>query len=137
MYEEIIDIVDEHDVVIGQKKRTELDKTLGSGNFRAINAFIENDKGQLWIPRRTATKKLFPLALDTSVGGCVAAGESYEQAFARETVEEINIDIKDVSYSFVAYVTPQHHGVSGFMKVYKIYSNHTPNYNPEDFCESF
>ena len=85
----------------------------------------------------TATKKLFPLALDTSVGGCVSSGESYEQAFARETWEETTIDIKEVPYVCVGYVTPQLNGVAAFMKVYKIYSTMTPAYNQHDFCEYF
>ena len=32
---------------------------------------------------------------------------------------------------------PDHHGVSAFMKAYKIYMDHTPAYNRNDFVEYF
>lgn len=90
--DELLDIVNEHDEVIGQRYRSQL--ILGKEyTIRSINVFIENDQGQLWIPRRTKDKKVLPLALDLSVSGCVSSGETYEQAFAREVAEEVNLDI--------------------------------------------
>ncbi len=141
--EEILDIVDAHDRVIRTAPRSELndvilrDEPLRDGYFRAINGFIENDKGQLWIPRRTATKKLFPFCLDTSVGGGVSAGETYEQAFAREALEEVNIDISRVAFTEIGYLNPLEHGVFAFMKVYKIRMNEAPAYNTDDFCDYY
>src|SRR5689334_7806953 len=90
--DELLDTVNEHDQVIGQVWRSEYHAQSARYTIRAVNAFVQNDKGQLWIPRRTATKKLLPLALDMSVSGCVSSGEDYEQAFAREAQEEINLD---------------------------------------------
>lgn len=134
--DELLDIVNERDEVIGQRYRSQL--VLGKEyTIRSINVFIENDQGQLWIPRRTKHKKVLPLALDMSVSGCVSSGETYEQAFAREVAEEVNLDINKVSWSYLGYLTPQDCGVSFFMKVYKIHLNKVPNYNPEDFCEFF
>ncbi|MGB8468325.1 MAG: hypothetical protein WCE21_04930 [Candidatus Babeliales bacterium] len=68
--EELHDIVNEYDEIIGQKPRSNIYIEKFT-SFRVINAFIINDKKQLWIPRRTQQKKLFPLCLDASVGGHV------------------------------------------------------------------
>lgn len=136
MLDELLDIVNEHDQVVAQAPRSSVNILQGR-NFRAINALIENDKGQLWIPRRTAHKATYPLALDSSIGGCVSAGETYEDAFAREALEEVNIDINQVSYRYIGYFTPSAHGLSAFMKVFKIHMNETPSYNREDFCDSY
>lgn len=135
MNDELLDIVNEHDEVIGQQYRSEFYKNRIT-SFRVINAFLVNDQGQLWIPRRTATKKLFPSCLDTSVGGHVAAGESYQQAFERELQEELNLNAASVSYKMVGKLTPLVHNVSAHMHLYLIYTNTTPDYNTDDFTEA-
>jgi isopentenyldiphosphate isomerase len=130
--DELLDIVNEQDQVIAQEFRSEIyAKRLSC--FRVINAFLINDSKQLWIPRRTKNKKLFPLCLDASVGGHVNAGESYQQAFERELKEELNLNAGHCSYKAIAKLTPHEHGVSAFMHLYMIYTNITPSYNLEDF----
>jgi len=74
--DEYLDLVDLQDSVIGRKLRSEVYAEHLS-NFRVVNAFVLNSKGELWIPRRTADKRIFPLCLDMSVGGHVESGESY------------------------------------------------------------
>ena len=91
----------------------------------------------MWIPRRTAYKKLFPLCLDVSVGGHVSSGENYDEAFARELNEELNIGIEDVVWKENGYFKPHDHNVSSFMKVYEISTDETPMYNPNDFIGAF
>ena len=139
--DELLDIVNEYDQVIGQKWRSEIDaEDEGPDsplNIRSINAFIENDKGQLWIPRRTASKKRWPLALDMSISGCVSAGETYEQAFERETQEEVNLDTNKIDWKFIGHFSPYKDNVRSFMNVYKISMNEAPAYNPDDYCEFF
>ncbi|MHC5743961.1 MAG: NUDIX domain-containing protein [Nostoc sp.] len=87
--DEILDIVDEIDYVIGQNKRSEIYRQRLC-NFRVVNAFVINSLGQLWIPRRSAHKSIFPLCLDVSMGGYVETGETYEDALQRELKEEFN-----------------------------------------------
>lgn len=132
---ELLDVVDEHDRVIGQEIRSVIyAKKL---NFRAVNLFVENDKGQLWIPRRVSNKRLFPLGLDMSCAGHVGSGETYEQALIRETMEELAIDLTKTPYEEIAYMTPHMHGTSAFTRVYRVRQNEAPAYNPDDFCEYF
>ncbi len=136
MTDEMLDLVSEHDEVIEQLPRLQVYAQKLS-NFRVVNAFLINQHGQLWIPRRTATKKLFPLCLDASMGGHVMSGESYDQAFKRELKEELNLDADTVSYSMIGKLTPTQHDTSAFMQVYSIYTDQTPQYNSQDFCEYF
>lgn len=133
--EELLDIVDHNDQVIGQKYRSEV-YAQNLSNFRVINAFLINDNKEIWIPRRSPHKKLFPLCLDASVGGHVAAGETYDQAFARELQEELNLDLSQTFHRLLAKLTPHQHGISAFMHFYLIFTNQTPAYNTDDFVSS-
>lgn len=134
--DELLDIVDEHDRVIGQKLRSEVYAHKLS-NFRVVNAFLMNDEHKLWIPRRSANKRIFPLCLDASMGGHVAAGESYEQAFVRELREEVGIDARVTPYECIGSLNPYTHGTSAFMQVYLLKVKEAPCYNREDFIEYF
>lgn len=135
IHDELLDVVSCSDEVVGQEVRSVVyEKKL---YFRAVNAFVCNSKKQLWIPRRHPNKKLFGSALDCSVGGHVAAGESYDSAFARETAEELALDVTQVSYTKVMKLTPLEHGTSAFMWVYMIYTDQEPAYNRDDFVECY
>lgn len=134
--DELIDLVDANDNVIGKEKRSVIYQKRLS-NYRVINAFLVNSEGQLWIPRRTSKKTIFPNGLDVSVGGHVKSGESYEMAMRRELKEELNLDIHAVHYKLLEHINPYKHEVSSFMKVYEIQQNRDPAYNPLEFIESF
>lgn len=133
---EILDLVDENDQVIGQIDRDEAYRQ-GIMNFRVIDAFIKNTEGKLFIPRRQAHKRLFPLALDCSVGGHVTSGDTYDETLKKEALEELNLDISTVPFIKIGQLTPHKDGTANFITVYEIESNETPDYNPHDFCEHF
>ncbi|MEI7720231.1 MAG: NUDIX domain-containing protein, partial [bacterium] len=133
MNDEYLDLVNEQDEVIGKKPRSEV-YAEGLSNFRVVNAFVVNSKGQLWIPRRTATKRIFPLCLDMSMGGHVESGETYEQSFTREVVEELGIDTKTTPWKLLGHLTPKD-GVAAFMNVYEIHADEVPKFNPNDYTE--
>lgn len=134
--EEILDLVNENDEVIGQMPRSEV-TAKKMKNKRVINAFIVNDDGKLWIPRRSANKAQHPSALDMSVGGHVESGEDYDACFARETMEETRLDVTKFPHKLLGKMTPHEHGTNAFMCVYEIRANDVPNYNPEDFSEYY
>ncbi|MBG1268388.1 NUDIX domain-containing protein [Nostoc sp. WHI] len=110
--DEILDIVDESDCVVGQKKRSEIYRQ-GLCNFRVVNAFVVNSLGQLWIPRRSAHKTIFPLCLDVSMGGHVETGETYEDALQRELKEELNLELNMVNVRPLGHLIPYQYQVSG------------------------
>ncbi len=134
--DEILDLVDENDKVIGQKPRAEI-YAENLSNFRVINAFVINAQGEIWTPRRTANKKIYPLSLDMSVGGHVISGESYDQALKRETEEELNLDIQKLPVKLLGHLTPEKNQVSAFMNVYEISLDEVTSYNKNDFIEYF
>lgn len=135
MLDELLDLVDELDNVTGSSPRSFIyEKRLT--NFRVINCFLKNSNNELWIPRRTAHKKIFPLCLDVSMGGHVSSGENYEEAFVRELNEELNINANNIPFKEIGYFTPHEHNVSAFMKVYEIITDQDPLYNQDDFIEA-
>ncbi|MFI6550056.1 NUDIX hydrolase [Streptomyces prunicolor] len=88
--DEILDIVDEHDRVIGQSPRGE---AYAQGlRHRAVFIQARDAHGRIFVHRRTPTKLVFPSLYDMFVGGVVAAGESYDEAALREAEEELGVE---------------------------------------------
>ncbi|MGW7227923.1 NUDIX domain-containing protein [Streptomyces cyaneofuscatus] len=87
--DEILDIVDERDEVIGQAPRGEA--TARGLRHRCVFIEARDAQGRLFVHRRTATKLLFPSHYDMFVGGAVGAGESYDEAALREAEEELGV----------------------------------------------
>ncbi|MFJ9177442.1 NUDIX hydrolase [Streptomyces sp. NPDC102360] len=87
--EEILDIVDEQDRVVGQAPRGEA----YAKHLRHRCAFIlaRNPAGDIFVHRRTPTKLVFPSHYDMFVGGVVGAGETYDEAALREAEEELGV----------------------------------------------
>src|SRR3989344_6571789 len=94
MHEEILDIVDDNDNVIGKDSRDSIWKRGLRHNVRVVNIFIFNKDGKILIPKRTMTKKIFPGCYDFSCGEHVFSGETYDEAARRGLFEELNL--KDV-----------------------------------------
>ncbi|MFK4226966.1 NUDIX hydrolase [Streptomyces sp. NPDC019890] len=87
--EEILDIVDENDEVIGQAPRGE---AYARGmRHRCVFIQARDAQGRIFVHRRTATKLVFPSQYDMFVGGVVGAGESYDAAALREAEEELGV----------------------------------------------
>lgn len=135
-HDEYLDLVDENDNIVGKKRRSEVYAKKLS-NFRVVNVFIVNSKGEIWIPRRTANKRVFPLCLDMSMGGHVESGETYEQTLKREMQEELNIDTDTMQIELLGHLTPHKDDVSAHMNVYEIKMDEAPDYNRNDFVEYF
>ncbi|WP_405809338.1 NUDIX domain-containing protein [Streptomyces sp. NBC_00210] len=87
--EEILDIVDENDEVIGRAPRGE---AYARGmRHRCVFIQARDAQGRIFVHRRTATKLVFPSQYDMFVGGVVGAGESYDAAALREAEEELGV----------------------------------------------
>jgi 8-oxo-dGTP pyrophosphatase MutT (NUDIX family) len=88
--DELLDIVDEDDRVVGQSPRGEA----YARGLRHRCVFIEarDADGRIFVHRRTPTKLVFPSLYDMFVGGVVGAGESYDAAALREAEEELGVD---------------------------------------------
>jgi len=130
--EEVLDLVNENDEVIGSTTRKDI-YAQGLRNYRVIHAFIINDEGKLWIPRRVGSKKLYPNGLDYSIAGHVESGETYTEGLIKEAKEEVGLDLTKTPYKEIGRFSPHMHAVHCFQHVYEISSNEVPDYSHDDF----
>jgi len=93
---EMLDLLDEAGRVIGTVQRS-----LVHGNpalrHRAVHVFVTDGKGAYYLQKRSPYKRVQPGKWDTSVGGHVPSGESYEQGALRELEEELGVQLPDAS----------------------------------------
>jgi isopentenyldiphosphate isomerase len=90
MPDELLDIVNDEDVVIGQKMRSTVHQ-LGL-QHRGVHVFVFTVDGKLLIQKRSADRTSAPSLLDCSVSEHVKAGESYLEAAIRGMLEEMGVD---------------------------------------------
>ena len=90
MNEEIFDVVNERDEVIGQATRQEVHR-LGLLH-RAVHVLVFNSSGQVFLQKRSLKKDRQPGVWDSSASGHVDRGEDYDACAARELREEIGLD---------------------------------------------
>jgi isopentenyldiphosphate isomerase len=106
--DELRDIVDEQDRVVGQAPRNEA----YAHRLRHRCAFVlaRDAAGRIFVHRRTARKLVFPSLYDMFVGGVVGTGESYDEAALREAEEELGVSglPRPVPLFKFLYETPEH-----------------------------
>jgi isopentenyldiphosphate isomerase len=92
---ELLDLVDEHDRVIGtvRKGATERDPRL---LHREIAVLIHRGDELLW-QLRSAAKTVMPLTWDVACAGHVGAGDQPDAAAHRELREELGFDVELVA----------------------------------------
>ena len=57
-----------------------------------LTVYTDTPQGlKIWVPRRASTRSQYPLKLDNTVAGGIAAGESPLECIAREATEEANL----------------------------------------------
>ncbi len=136
MEDELLDLVNDNDEPIGTIWRSEYSTLVDQklGYIRAVEMVIQNDKGQLWIPKRTAHKRIAPNGLDYSMGGHVSAGETYLDSALREIKEELNLGLTGDDLVFVQKFAPLDLPYFRILYIYK--SNDAPQYNPDDFVSA-
>lgn len=92
--EELLDLLDVSGKIVGIVRRAEV-----HGNpalrHRAVHIFVLNSHGHYFLQKRSSYKRVQPNKWDTSVGGHIPAGETYEQGAFRELGEELGIQLAD------------------------------------------
>lgn len=89
MSEEIFDICDESDHVVGQLPRSQVHAR--NLLHRAVHIWVWNSEGELLLQLRSSSKDQFPNCYTSSASGHVEAGEDYETAARRELWEELQL----------------------------------------------
>ncbi|HEX7963430.1 MAG TPA: NUDIX domain-containing protein [Candidatus Saccharimonadales bacterium] len=133
--DELLDLVNDRDVVVGTVRREEVAQQMMNlpGLVRSSNLFIMNNKGEVWVPRRSPNKKTAPNGLDYSAGEHVKAGETYTAAMIRGMQEELNMTVTEQQLEFVAKISNAPVGVPYFNAIYLYRGDEAPNYNKDDF----
>ncbi len=63
----------------------------------SVHIFVMNAKREYFLQKRSLYKKVQPGKWDTSVGGHIPSGESYEKGALRELREELGVSLLDAS----------------------------------------
>lgn len=92
MKDEIFDVVDDQDRVIGRETRRHVHQT--GLKHRAVHIFIFNSKGEIFLQKRSMLKDNFPGVWDSSASGHLDSGEDYDPCAVRELREELGLAIK-------------------------------------------
>ncbi|MBU3863307.1 NUDIX domain-containing protein [Streptomyces sp. 4503] len=114
---ELLDIVDERDRVMGQARRG--DAMAHRLRHRCVFILARDAQDRVFVHRRTAEKLVFPSLYDMFVGGVVGAGEGYDEAALREAEEELGVRGLPAPvplFSFL-YETPEH---TWWSRVYEV-----------------
>jgi isopentenyl-diphosphate delta-isomerase type 1 len=89
--QELLDVVDENDRVIGVKTRGEIH--LQGLMHRSVHILVFNSNGDLFIQKRSMNKDNDPGLWDSSAAGHLDSGEDYQACSIRELGEELGIGI--------------------------------------------
>jgi isopentenyldiphosphate isomerase len=88
--DEIVDVVDEDDVVVGQASRREVHDR--GWLHRAVHVLAFDPQGNLLLQKRVDDDRKFnPGRWTSTVSGHVAAGDTYDATAQREVTEELQI----------------------------------------------
>ena len=97
--DELFDIVDDNNVIIGQATRGEC-----HGNpqliHRSVHVLVFNSRGEILLQKRPLDKDIQPGKWDTSVGGHLDLGETFLAAAKREMKEELGLEGIPLSYLY-------------------------------------
>lgn len=89
MSEEIFDVVNERDEVIGQQPRKEV-HARGLWH-RAVHVLVFNARGEVFLQKRSLKKDIAGGKWDSSASGHLDTGEAYDACAVREVREEIGL----------------------------------------------
>src|SRR5262245_28283247 len=92
--DELVDLLDDAGQVIGRVTRRDMRRRRLP--HRCVYLLVFNSRGELFVHQRTATKDVFPSYWDLTIGGVLAAGESFDDAALREGREELGVEIQPV-----------------------------------------
>ena len=87
--EELLDVVDENDVVVGVEKRGRIHAR--GLMHRAVHILLFNSAGEVFLQKRSMSKDEMPGYWDTSAAGHLDSGEAYLDCAYREIEEELGI----------------------------------------------
>lgn len=120
--DEVFDVVNERDVVVGREFRREIHRR--GLLHRAVHIFWVRGDGRLCLQRRSYAKDKCPGLLSSSCAGHVDAGEDYHAAAVRELREELGISVAPAQLREIDYA-PWHAALGNeFVRSYVLGGDH-------------
>lgn len=89
MSDEIFDVVNARNEVIGQRPRAEVHRL--KLKHRAVHILVFNARGEVFLQKRSSRKDSCPGLWDSSAAGHLASGEEYDACAQRELREELGL----------------------------------------------
>ena len=100
---EYIDIFDYNNNPTGEiKEKTQAHED--GNSHRTAHVWIMNDKKELLLQKRSATKKSHPNFWDISGAGHIRAGETVIEGAIRELKEELGVEVKEEDLQYIATI---------------------------------
>jgi len=87
--DELMDVVDDQDRVVGQATRREVRRRRLLHRFASV--LCRDAAGRIYVHRRNDDKDVYPGMYDMTAGGVLAADETYLEAARRELAEELGV----------------------------------------------
>ncbi|KMP11239.1 NUDIX hydrolase [Candidatus Nitromaritima sp. SCGC AAA799-A02] len=129
--DEIFDVVDADDHVIGRASRREVHARRWM--HRAVHILVFNSRGELFLQKRSPDKDENPGLWDTSAAGHVDSGEDYAQCAPRELEEELGLT--DCSLEEILQIPAQPDSLWEHLRVYRCTTDTTIKINPLEISE--
>lgn len=128
--EELFDVVDRFNNVIGVKARSEVHRL--RLRHRAVHIFVFRPDGHMLIHLRTASKVEFPSVWTSSASGHVTSGEDADECAVRELKEELGVDA-DLQFCFEVDACPD--TCMEFTRLYRTESDAAVRPDPEEIAD--
>ena len=108
---------------------------------KAFSCYIFDDQGRFLVTQRAKSKKVWPGVWTNSVCGHPGSGESFEDASARRTTDELGMTVRDVTILLpnYRYSTPPYNGIieNEFCPVFAARLVTSSATNPEEVEDSY
>jgi isopentenyldiphosphate isomerase len=101
---ELVDVIDDEGRTVGTVTRREM--RARRLPHRCTYLLVFNRRGDLFVHLRTPTKDVYPAHWDVTVGGVLAAGETFDRGARRELREELGIEAEPESLFPFRYADP-------------------------------
>ena len=130
-YDEIFDVVDSEDMVIGKASRLQVHNN--DLMHRSVHILVFNSTGSLFLQKRAMIKDESPGLWDSSAAGHVESGEDYISCAKRELNEELSLS--DVQLDEVLSITAQSTTFWEHVRVYKCVTDSNICINKNEISE--
>jgi isopentenyl-diphosphate delta-isomerase type 1 len=88
--QEVFDVVNERDEIIGRQTRSEVHRQ--GLMHRAVHVLVFNQRGEIFLQKRSLKKDRQPGLWDSSASGHLETGEEYDHCAVRELREELGLN---------------------------------------------